>query len=103
MIRKDGHFVSSRYSCTHKVDEKVCCQNLQVVFITHSLTDAVKRECSNASLQYVHLKQMQNTQLHNCKKKMHDCIRVNSFCLFGHEDNRLFHCNNHCLVSESYL
>jgi hypothetical protein len=69
MIKKDGHFVSARKSCTHKVDEKVCCQNLQVIFITHSLIDAVKHACSNTSLEYVLLKQMQNTQLHNCNKK----------------------------------
>lgn len=66
---KESHFVSARNSFTHKVDEKVCCQNLQVVFITHSLTDAVKCECSNVSLQFVLVKQMHNAQQHNCKKK----------------------------------
>jgi len=76
---KDGHFVSARNSCTHKVDEKVCCQNSQIVFIRHSLTDAVKCECSNASLQFVLVKQMHNAQLHNCQKK----------CMTAFEQTRL--------------
>jgi hypothetical protein len=53
---KDGHFVSASNLGTHTVDEKVCFQIAQVVFITHSLTDAVKCECSNESLQLVLVK-----------------------------------------------
>jgi hypothetical protein len=42
---------------------------VQVIFTTHSLTEAVKCECSNASLQFAHVKQIHNVQLHDCKKK----------------------------------